>query len=132
MTTPAILVIDDAETWLRLMRRLLAHSGYEVHTALTCAEGINLAARLKPDCILLDFHLPDGDARSVCAALNSSEITNGIPVVIISGDPAVESSACDECRAAAFLDKGTDCVKDIPATIAGILLKKRSSLPLRP
>lgn len=132
MTRRTILVIDDQANWLKVMRRLLAGFDHEVHTALTCAEGIRLAVQLKPDCILLDFHLTDGDALSVCAALNSNEITNGIPVIVISGDPAAEIVAYSRCRAVAFIEKGSDCVQAIPATIERILLDKRAAVQIRP
>lgn len=127
MTTRSILVIDDEESWLRFMRRVLADCGYEVHTALTCAAGLELAVQLEPDCILLDFHLTDGDAVSVCAALNSGENTRGLPVIVISGDPAAEIAAYAECRAAAFLEKGTRCTQTIPAAIERILRERHGA-----
>lgn len=132
MGTRSILVIDDEAGWLKFTRRLLTGCGWKVHTALTCAEGIHLAAQLKPDCILLDFHLQDGDAVSVCAALKASVITNGIPIIIISGDSAAEFAAYAECRAAAFLEKGARCVQAIPALIERVLLDKSRSAALRP
>lgn len=132
MTSRSILVVDDQSSWLKFMRRLLTGCGYEVNTARTCADGIRLGAQLKPDCILLDFHLTDGDAVSVCAALNACEITRRIPVIVISGDPAAETAAYAECRAAVFLEKGTGCVQTIPAAIERILSEKRAASQLQP
>lgn len=131
MTTRTILVIDDEASWLRLMHRLLPGCGYEVHTALNCADGIRLAAQLKPDCILLDFHLPDGNALSVAGALHADEITNGIPIIVISGDPAAEIAAYSGCRASAFIQKGTNCVQVIPAALESILLHKCAASQLQ-
>lgn len=117
----SILIIDDDLIWHNLIRRFLAGTGYEVYTAATCADGIKQAALLKPDCIILDFHLTDGDAVCVCSALKSDDTTKKIPVIIFSSNPAAEIIAYTQCRAASFLLKGTTALETLPAAIAKIL-----------
>ena len=67
MNKPSILVIDEDPDCLRFIGdRALDKSTYRVFTASSCAEGIRLAAARRPDCILLDYHLRDGNATDVC------------------------------------------------------------------
>lgn len=101
-----ILVIDDEGMWHKLLKRFLGDAGYCVYAAATCADGIRLAEFHKPDCIVLDFHLADGDALSVCAGLREIEDVSEIPVIIFSSDPAVEIEAYSQCRAKSFVLKG--------------------------
>ena len=121
MGKQAILVIDDDLAWHNLVGGVLAGTGYKVYTAATCADGVKQAALHKPDCIVLDFHLTDGDAVCVCSALKSNETTKKIPVIIFSSDPAAETTAYAQCQADYFLLKGTVALENLPAAIKKIL-----------
>lgn len=121
MEKRSILVIDDDLIWHKLIGGFLAGIGYKVYAAATCADGVKQAALHKPDCIVLDFHLTDGDAVSVCSALKSDDTTKKIPVIIFSSDPCAEPSAYAQCQASYFLLKGTATLEALPAVIAKIL-----------
>ncbi|MDA8326176.1 MAG: response regulator [Nitrospiraceae bacterium] len=121
MAKQSILVIDDDLIWHKLLKRLFEELGYNVHTAATCADGVRQAEQHKPDCIILDFHLTDGDAVSVCAALKKSKDSAKIPVIIFSSDPCAEITAYAECRAAYFVLKGGSSVTDLPMVIKSVL-----------
>jgi CheY-like chemotaxis protein len=121
MAKQSILVIDDELIWHKLLKRLLEEMDYNVHTAATCAEGVRQAELHKPDCIILDFHLTDGDAVSVCAALKETKDGAKIPVIIFSSDPDAEITAYAECRAAYFVLKGGGSVTDLPVVIKSVL-----------
>jgi len=54
-----ILVVDDTEANLKLLRALLRGAGYEVVTASGGEEGVRAAAAERPDLILLDIMMPD-------------------------------------------------------------------------
>lgn len=114
-----ILVIDDDPYWHRLLGRIFA--GYEVFSAVSCAEGVDKAAFHRPDCILLDFHLNDGDAVLVCSELRKNEAVKGIPVIVVSSDPAAEIIAYAECRARCFILKGTRSFLTLPDIVAEVL-----------
>ena len=62
-----ILVIEDNEQNLYLVRFILEKNGYTVHAAMDGREGIDMAMRLKPDLILLDIQLPVMDGYTVAA-----------------------------------------------------------------
>ena len=121
MARQSVLVVDDEIAWHRLLTRLLRGLEYDVYVAATCAEGIKLAELHNPDCIVLDFHLTDGDAVQVCSALKASDKTAQIPVVVFSSDPAAEITAYAECQAAYFVLKGATSMTDLPAVIGSIL-----------
>lgn len=121
MENQTILIIDDDLTWHNLIGRFLAGAGYKVYAAATCADGVKQAALHKPDCIILDFHLTDGDAVTVCSALQSNDATKKIPVIIFSSDPGAELAAYAQCRAGDFLLKGEGGLEKITAAIKRIL-----------
>ncbi|MBU2574372.1 MAG: response regulator [Elusimicrobia bacterium] len=105
MSQSAILVIDDDESWRRLLSRLLSDCQYKVYSAATCAEGIKLAESRRPDCIVLDFHLTDGNASKVCSRIRSHKDIKNTPIIILSSDPDAEIIAYRECRADKFILK---------------------------
>jgi DNA-binding response OmpR family regulator len=115
-----ILAIDDDQFWQRLMKRLF-RAEYEVQVAGSCAEGVRLAGEYNPDCILLDFHLADGDAIDVCTALRKNGKKLNAPVVIVSSDPSAEITAYAECRAAYFVLKGSQAMTELPAIVERLL-----------
>jgi len=93
-----VLMIDDEETARDLTARSLMRLGFEVRTATTGAEGIELARRLQPSLILLDINLPDVTGWDVLTVLNTGD-AGGIPVIIHSIDDnrqrALSSGACE-------------------------------------
>ena len=117
----SILVVDDAPAWHKLISRFLGGLGYKIYTAATCADGVKPAALRRPDCIVLDFHLSDGDAARVCLAIKAEEELKKIPVIIFSLDPCAEIAAYERCRAGYFLLKGTAGLEALPAAIEAVL-----------
>src|SRR5688572_32671753 len=67
-----ILVVEDNELNLKLVRDVLGHAGFDVVEARTGEEGVELASTCDPALILMDLQLPDinGDRKST--RLNSS------------------------------------------------------------
>lgn len=121
MARRSILIIDDEIIWHKLLIRFLGGAGYNVYAAATCAEGVKLAELHKPDCIVLDFHLADGDAVSVCSALRASGNIAPPPVIIFSSDPEAEITAYAQCRADNFILKGPSALPALTRAIARAL-----------
>ncbi|MEW4569352.1 response regulator [Tautonia sp. JC769] len=84
MESPQILVIDDSPTILKMVECHLSQAGYRVATAPTAEAGIEAAAAIEPDLIVLDHQLPGTTGDEVCRALLQNEKTARIPVVISS------------------------------------------------
>lgn len=64
-----ILIIEDDEEILRVLRRVLTYEGYIVDTAMTGMAGITLATEQAPDLVILDLMLPKMDGLEVCERL---------------------------------------------------------------
>lgn len=84
-----ILVIEDNEQNLYLVRFILEKSGYRVHAAMDGQAGIDLADALKPDLILLDIQLPVMDGYDVARNLRSNPQISSIPIVAVTSHAMV-------------------------------------------
>ncbi|HAN03959.1 MAG TPA: hypothetical protein DCQ25_01630 [Elusimicrobia bacterium] len=129
MEQKAVLVIEDSPAWQELHKRVMRAAGFSVHVSGTCTDGVRLAGLLRPDCIILDFHLPDGDAGSVCAELRQCETTKDIPVILFSSDPDAEIEAAASCGGASFMLKGWEQLSQLPTTIDRLLGSKKRDCP---
>jgi diguanylate cyclase (GGDEF)-like protein len=79
-----VLVIDDDEVSLRLLKVNLERSGYGVIPARTGKEGVEAARASSPDLVLSDALLPDSNGLQVCNQLVEDSRTRHIPVIIMS------------------------------------------------
>jgi two-component system cell cycle response regulator DivK len=99
--TPQVLVVEDNDKNLKLVRDLLQLHGYDTLEAMTAGEGITLAQKHHPDLVLMDIQLPDMDGRDALKRLRADARTASIPVV------AVTAFAMSDDRAS-FLAAGFD------------------------
>ncbi len=81
---PLILVIDDNQDAIYLMREMLEAAGYRVAVARDGDEGLSLAGELTPYAITLDIMMPKKDGWQVLHDLKSNSATKSIPVILIS------------------------------------------------
>jgi PAS domain S-box-containing protein len=79
-----VLVIDDDPSIGDLIRRFLGREGFVVETALSGAEGLEKAASLRPDAIVLDVLMPRMDGWAVLAQLKADPRLHDIPVVMLT------------------------------------------------
>ncbi len=79
-----ILYIEDNEQNMYLVTFILEKHGYEVSAATDGQEGIDLAARIKPDLILLDIQLPRMDGYAVARHLRANPDLANIPIVAVT------------------------------------------------
>ena len=79
-----ILIVEDNEKNLKLVRDVLQHKGYETIEAMTGREGVRLALERKPDIILMDIQLPDIDGITALGQIRSDPQTGRIPVIAVS------------------------------------------------
>ncbi|HXF70070.1 MAG TPA: response regulator transcription factor [Thermoflexus sp.] len=77
----SILLIDDDELLRRSLAFSLEQAGFRVHTAATAEEGLAIAARERPDLVLLDIRLPGIDGLE---ALRRFRETLGLPVIFLT------------------------------------------------
>jgi CheY-like chemotaxis protein len=79
-----ILVVDDNELNLKLVRSLLHIENYRVLEAENAANGIQLAQQFQPDLILMDIQLPDMDGLQATKQILSDKNVKHIPIVAFS------------------------------------------------
>jgi two-component system OmpR family response regulator len=82
-----LLVVDDEATILELLSGSLRFAGFEVTTAATGAEALRAAAASRPDLMLLDVMMPDGDGFEVVRRMRSSG--PDVPVIFLTARDGV-------------------------------------------
>jgi two-component system, cell cycle response regulator DivK len=82
--TQVILVVEDNERNLKLLRDVLQYAGYGVLAARTAEDGIALAVSEPPDLVLMDLQLPGIDGMEALRRLRESPRTANIPVVAVT------------------------------------------------
>ena len=79
-----ILIVEDNERNLKLVRDLLQVNGYETIEARNSSEGLRFARERNPTLILMDIQLPDLDGVATLGRLRTDERTSSIPVVALT------------------------------------------------
>ncbi len=84
MAKAKVLVADDSQTSLALVRDLLESNDFQVISARDGLEAMEAAYREKPDVVLLDVVMPRMNGYQVCRMLKLDEQTSQIPVVMLT------------------------------------------------
>jgi len=84
MSKEKILVVDDEEDILELVRYNLAREGYKILCASSGEEGLKIARAENPNLIVLDLMLPGVDGLDVTRRLKGDERTRKIPIVMLT------------------------------------------------
>jgi two-component system phosphate regulon response regulator PhoB len=84
MADEKILIVEDEEDVLELVRFNLEKAGYRVETAMTGREALDTARAVSPDLILLDLMLPEIDGLTVCKTLKKDAKTDIVPVIMLT------------------------------------------------
>jgi len=88
VTKKCILVVDDDEDFLRIMKFNIAKLGYDVLTSLTAEEAKELIFRRSPDLVLLDIMLPSKSGYRLCWEIKNDDKFKTTPMVIVSAKGA--------------------------------------------
>jgi len=81
---PKILVVDDEQDILELIRHALNKEGFEVHVAANGLQAIEQAKKIKPELILMDVMMPVMDGMEACRQLKENDETSGIAIVFLT------------------------------------------------
>lgn len=115
---PRILVVDDEPAILRFLRPTLEANDYEVTTAGTAAEAMKRIAGERPDVVVLDLGLPDGDGKDVIKRVRE---WSDVPIVVLSARER-------EAEKIAAFDLGADDYVDKPFGIGELMARLRAAL----
>ncbi len=80
-----IVVIEDDEALLKLLKALLADAGYEVRTVRCGATALASISDVPPRLVILDLGLPDMDGYEVCRRLRESFHSWTLPILVLTG-----------------------------------------------
>jgi DNA-binding response OmpR family regulator len=84
MAKEKILVVDDEEDILELLKYNLSREGYQVSCTTSGEKTLNLVKTETPDLILLDLMLPGMDGLEVARRLKDTPTTNNVPIVMLT------------------------------------------------
>lgn len=106
-----ILIVDDNNTDMLIIKRYLSRAGYtEIVSAENVAEGIRKAEAEKPDLIILDTLLPDGNGFEICQAIREKHNQANPKIIIITGSvDAVDAVRARKAGADDYCAKTFDC-----------------------
>ena len=102
--TEKILLVDDVPANLAVLSAALEPAGYEIFAAPNGASALKVAARARPDLILLDIMMPELDGFETCRRLKQGEATREIPVIFLTARTEME------CVVEGFRAGGVDYV----------------------
>ncbi len=101
-----VLIIDDSQTVVVALTRMLRQNHYDTLHAYDAETGISLARARRPHLIFLDIVLPGMNGFNALRALRRDTITQNIPVIMISGnDQAAEQFYVERIGADDFMKK---------------------------
>jgi len=114
----SVLIIEDEQGVRKLLRIALESHRCAVLESASAAEGLTMAAELRPDLIILDLGLPDLDGMAVIARLRQWSQT---PIIVLSA----QAREGDKVRA---LDAGADDYITKPFGVSELLARIRAAL----
>ncbi|MFT4542149.1 MAG: two-component system cell cycle response regulator [Planctomycetota bacterium] len=79
-----ILLIDDDERMLRLLRHHLSREGYEVFTATSSERGLQKALQLTPQLVVTDWMMPGMSGVGLCSTLRKSEAGSRMYILLVT------------------------------------------------
>jgi len=81
MTQPVVILIEDEVQIRRFVRASLEAEGWQVHEADTAKRGLADAGTRKPDLLIVDLGLPDGDGLDVIRDVRG---WSNVPIIVLS------------------------------------------------
>ena len=118
MPSPCVVIIEDEPQIRRFVRGALEAEGWLVHEADTAKKGLTEAGTRKPDLLVLDLGLPDGDGLDVIRDVRG---WSGVPIIVLS-------ARSDELDKIAALDAGADDYLTKPFGVGELLARVRANL----
>ena len=118
MPAPVAIVIEDEPQIRRFVRAALEAEGWQVHEADTLQRGLSEAGTRKPDLLVLDLGLPDGDGLDLIRDLRG---WSGVPIIVLS-------ARSDESDKIAALDAGADDYLTKPFGVGELLARVRANV----
>ena len=122
MNRKTVLVIEDNEINMKLVRSLLKIGDFDILEAKDAETGLKIAEQKPPDLVLMDIQLPGMDGLEATSRLKANPATSRIPVVAITSyamdgdkekakDAGCDSYICKPINTRTFLEDIKRCFK---------------------
>ena len=116
-----ILIVDDDYEIVALLTEILKHDGHEVESAGEPVEGMQKSRSMKPELIILDYHMPGTTGAHLFESLRRNLSSRETPILFMSGEAAVDDikNEVTDMTGARFLAKPVhlnvfrDTIKDM-------------------
>lgn len=79
-----ILIVDDSPTEIHVFKTMLEKNNFEIITASSGEEGVDMATREKPDLVLMDIVMPGMNGFQATRQITKNADTASIPVIIVT------------------------------------------------
>jgi CheY-like chemotaxis protein len=120
-----ILCIDDDDGVLNYHRALLERRGFEVLTAASARQGLQIAAACAVAAVILDYHMPEMNGHQVATEIK--RLKPQVPIVMVSSDDAIQEQALNVVDAFVSKNEAPSRLLPVIAEICG----ESASLRLR-
>jgi pilus assembly protein CpaE len=90
MAATKVLVVDDDLNIQRVLVFTLKQEGYEVHVASDGQAGVEMAASIRPDVILMDVAMPKLDGYAATQQIRAAEDGRKVPIIMLTAEADVE------------------------------------------
>jgi CheY-like chemotaxis protein len=117
---PKVLVVEDSESFRRILSRFLTRHGIEVHSAENGSVALQLLSDgLRPDLILSDFHMTVMNGEEFIKALRRQSHLKDLPVIVLTSDSEAEAEIT-------LISSGAQCLlrKDVDSRVLLAYVKR--------
>ncbi|QAR34178.1 response regulator [Geovibrio thiophilus] len=87
---PLVLIVDDVPKNIQLLSLVLSRKNYEIAFAVSGEQALEMLESISPELILLDIVMPGMDGFEVCERVRSNPVTEGIPIIFLTGRASAE------------------------------------------
>jgi len=103
----SVLIIDDDAEIVAILTEILTRDGHAVASAGNPADGLKQARAVKPDLIILDYHMPGDTGAHLFESLRRNNATKTTPILFMSGEAQPEHilSEISDSAGSRFLPK---------------------------
>ena len=118
-----ILIVEDDEDLITLLKSGLSKNGYQVRATISCKEGLEIFYQFLPDLVILDINVGNEDGREMCRQVKASAEFQLIPVIMISAN---------DISLELYKDYGANDILKKPFLLAQIQKLISKYLPIKP
>lgn len=120
-----ILVVEDDERSMRLVRRVLSMDGHDVVCSVSGADAVRELQRRRPDLVLMDIQLPDANGVDLLGWIRGQPMLATLPVIAMTASvmPA-DTGRVAEAGFDAMFHKPLERIEDLQRAVSSLLARQ--------